>query len=174
MKKKLLFLMFVPLISVERVLAACESEEPVKKPDSIYIDHKDGTVTDKRTGLMWQKCSLGEDYRDNTCTGYIDGFDWEETVEVVQVVNAGTGTSGYRDWRLPTISELRTLLDKACFNPTINTTLFPTTINWYWSSSLSTSTANATNIRVMNFTLGFDSNSTPGPPTYIKLVRKAQ
>lgn len=169
MQNTVRYLIIMPLLLVQPVFADCESDQPVTRPDRIYTDHQDGTITDLRTGLMWQKCSLGEDYRDNTCTGYVDGFDWEETREVIEVVNIGTGTHGYNDWRLPTIAELRTLLDKACFNPTINTTIFPTTVNWYWSSSQSSENK----IRVMNFTLGFESNSTPGPPTYIKLVRKS-
>ena len=60
------------------------------------------------------------------------------------------GLCGKNDWRMPTVDELKTLVycsdgkydtDGACTNytsvtrPTINSTYFPNTNYWYWSSS---------------------------------------
>ncbi|MBL9209505.1 MAG: DUF1566 domain-containing protein [Opitutaceae bacterium] len=62
-----------------------------------YTDHGDGTVTDRVTGLMWQKTDAGES-------------TWDEAVARA----AGITTGGYTDWRLPTPTELLSL---AHFNP---------------------------------------------------------
>lgn len=58
-----------------------------------YKDNKDGTVTDLMTGLMWQR-SPGEK------KGFNDA-----------VKNASKcRTGGYKDWRMPTIKELYSLI----------------------------------------------------------------
>jgi len=65
------------------------------KPErSTFKDNNDGTVTDLRTGLMWQK---GENER----------MDWFEALKYCQQLRLG----GYSDWRLPNIKELNTILD---------------------------------------------------------------
>lgn len=39
-------------------------------------------------------------------------------------------------WRLPTVDELQTILDRSRYNPAINTEMFPDTKStWYWTSS---------------------------------------
>lgn len=115
----------------------------VIKPDSIYADHLDGTVTDTQTGLMWQKCSLGQTWVDNTadntaddqCTGGASAVNWQLALDAAQTANAGSAL-GYGDWRLPNKNELASLVEPACVNPSINDAVFVSTpANWYWSSS---------------------------------------
>ncbi len=102
----------------------------ITRPDSLYTDHGDGTVTDEATGLMWQKCSLGQS--GSSCTGTALRFTWQAALAVA---NNNTG-SGYTDWRLPNKNELASLLEDACYNPAINETVFPATLSSvYWSSS---------------------------------------
>jgi hypothetical protein len=39
-----------------------------------YTDNGDGTVTDNNTGLIWQKCSVGQT-NDATCSGPATNYD---------------------------------------------------------------------------------------------------
>ncbi len=91
-----------------------------------YTDNGDGTVTDTSTGLMWQQTG-----------SYISS--WEQALAYCEGLNLG----GYTEWRLPTIKELRSLVDYSIPypGPTINTTYFPNTAaSRYWSSTTSTYT----------------------------------
>ena len=59
-----------------------------------FRDNNDGTITDLRTGLMWQK---GENER----------MDWYQALKYCKDMNL----AGYTDWRLPNIKELNSILD---------------------------------------------------------------
>jgi len=59
-----------------------------------FKDNGDGTVTDEKTGLMWQK---GENAR----------MSWYDALKYCQDLKL----AGYSDWRLPNIKELNTILD---------------------------------------------------------------
>jgi len=123
------------LLTSTLAAADCSSNRNVdmtiSKPDGIYIDHGDGTVTDNITGLMWQKCSLG--LSGNDCAGgAAKSYSWQDALKAAQ----NSKESKYRDWRLPNRIELESLEETACDFPAINDTIFPQTPpNFYWSSS---------------------------------------
>lgn len=120
--------------------AACNdgSTMPIDHPNSQYADHGDGTVTDLKTGLMWMKCSIGQDLEDENCAGTASTFTWQGALNQAQLANQGSGTLGYTDWRLPNINELSSLIEKACHSPAINESVFPNTsyIREYVSASI--------------------------------------
>lgn len=60
-----------------------------------FVDNGDGTVSDKATGLMWQKAD--------------DGIarNWEESLEYAQNLEL----ANYSDWRLPNAKELQSIVD---------------------------------------------------------------
>jgi hypothetical protein len=67
-----------------------------------FLDNANGSISDTKTGLMWQKAdSLIEIKK---------GFSWYETLEYVDKKNAEK-LAGFGDWRLPTMQELRDLWD---------------------------------------------------------------
>jgi hypothetical protein len=114
--------------------ATCNGSIPLTKPDSIYTNHGNGTVTDKESGLMWMQCSVGQS-GSGCATGSATTMNWKQALEAAQTANSGAGTFGYTDWRLPNHKELVTLIEKACYSPAINTTIFPATGGYYWSAS---------------------------------------
>lgn len=73
-------------------------------PSSRYIASADGTAKDIETGLMWMRCSVGQEWDGKTCTGEAKEFTWEAAQE------ARVNFAGYSDWRMPTVDELRTLI----------------------------------------------------------------
>jgi hypothetical protein len=116
----------------------------------------DGMVKDNVTGLIWEaKTNMDgvQNYNDphdadNTYTWYDsnpatnggyagypgDGTDTEDFINALNSAHLG----GYSDWRLPTIKELRSIvnLDIPYPGPTINTTFFLNTVpSFYWSST---------------------------------------
>jgi len=60
----------------------------------LYQDNNDGTITDKVSGLMWQKVLFDKKY------SYYDAKNIADTAN----------NAGYNDWRLPTIKELYSLI----------------------------------------------------------------
>lgn len=108
-----------------------------RKPGGRFRDNGNGTVTDRLTGLMWRKCSEGQTWepRGNTCTGEASGFGWDDALNHVEILNLQGGVLGHRDWRLPTIRELSSLVDYDRHNP-IDERVFPATPErWFWSST---------------------------------------
>jgi Protein of unknown function (DUF1566) len=115
-------------------LADVEGGAP--NPES-YTDNSDGTVTDNVTGLMWQ-----------------------QSVATTMFVQADAVTycsdlvlAGYADWRLPSISELVSLLDYGQAALLINPTYFPATpTSTFWSST--TKPTSPPSAGVVNFGFG--------------------
>ena len=141
-----------------------------------YIDNHDGTVTDNGTGLMWQQA---------TAPGAVPGtYTWEQALaysENLILNNDGAWTSGtanlsgakYSDWRLPTAKELVSLVDTTRYNPAINTTYFPDTVEpaYYWSS-----TTNVTG-GAFGVTFGYGNSGGLNDKTgnyYVRAVRSGQ
>lgn len=104
-----------------------------------FTDNGDGTVTDTATGLMWDKCSWGMtwDSGGNMCIAGISRKTWQQAL-VVAVAANGQSWRGHSDWRLPSRTELESLVKLDASDTAIDTALFPNTLdgsNTYWSSS---------------------------------------
>jgi hypothetical protein len=105
------------------------------------------------------------------------------TYAFTNAVNA-KGLCGKNDWRMPTVDELKTLVycsdgkydtDGSCTNynsistPTINSTYFPNTDNWYWSSSPYADYSSYA--WLVDFSYGSSSNYNKGYGSFVRLVR---
>ena len=78
---------------------------------------KEGEVRDTKTGLIWRRCSLGEEWQKGKgCVGEIELMKRSEAEERVRLLG--------NNWRLPSIDELLTLVEKRCKSPMINTKFF--------------------------------------------------
>jgi hypothetical protein len=72
-----------------------------------YVDNGDGTITDTKTGLMWEKLSDDGSIHDKD-----NIYTWANAFAVkIAGLNAGGGFAGHTDWRLPNRAELESLLD---------------------------------------------------------------
>jgi len=101
-------------------------------PSADFNDNGDGTVTHHKTGLIWQRCSLGQNWDGSDCTGDATKFTWADALAAA----AQNTFAGLSDWRLPNKNELASIVEYRCFRPAINSQAFPNTPSaWYWSSS---------------------------------------
>lgn len=134
-------------------------------PTPAFTDNGDGTVTDSTSGLVWQKCSMGQT-NDSTCSGTATQPDWDTALSY-----CNTLTLAGKSWRLPNVNELRTILDRSlATGPLINSTYFPGTVNdWYWSSSTSLDTlSEAWHARFTNGTMWTSIKTSE--PEYVRCV----
>ena len=93
-------------------------------------------MTHKKTGLTWQRCSVGQTWTGSRCDGTatrINNSDFTKNPELIPYSFAGKS-----DWRLPRIDELFSIVEHAKSNPTINETIFPSTPSdrFFWSSTI--------------------------------------
>jgi hypothetical protein len=96
-----------------------------------YLDNSDGTVIDKGTGLVWQKCSAGLSGTD-CATGSAATYTWANAVSYCDSLDF----AGRTDWRLPNVNELKSITDRSTSSPAIDTVAFPAAVaSYYWSSS---------------------------------------
>ena len=134
----------------------------------------DGTVTDKNTGLMWMRCSLGQTWDGTNCNDTALTYTWQEALAAAEGYNSGGGYAAYSDWRLPNIKELASIVEVACFDPAINQTVFVgTESSYYWSASPSAYGSN--NAWSVYFNNGGDGayGKSDGSP-HVRLVRAGQ
>lgn len=106
-------------------IAGCNPNRPAPPVEDRYTIKGD-TVLDKKTGLTWQRCSLGQKWKEKIgCVG-----------NVAQVNFAEAQDEESENWRLPRPAELRSLTIGRCSNPAITGEAFPDMdpdFQWYWA-----------------------------------------
>jgi len=128
---------FLSRVHAEVLCASRNANIEASTPSSEFLIHSNGTVTHQRTGLVWMRCSLGEEWVGDSCLGTPSSFTWRGALEAVGEFNREnyTGVSG---WRLPSKNELYSIIEESCYGPAINQKLFPGIVgnpSSYWSSS---------------------------------------
>jgi len=76
-------------------------------------------VSDNTTNLQWQDNEIGFPQH------------WLKAIDTCERLNLG----GYKDWRLPNINELETLVDDKSVNSSISNIFKKIIPNGYWSST---------------------------------------
>ena len=101
-----------------------DDSQPLNYIENQFKDQGE-VVTDHATGLTWQK------------SGSENAMTYQETQAYIKQLNQGR-FAGYRDWRLPTVDELLSLVeqDKQSNGLYINS-LFDSTQMWCWSADKS-------------------------------------
>jgi hypothetical protein len=95
---------------------------------------KSGVAIDIETNLMWLRFGYGQEWRDDTVTGYPRDVDWKSAFDIAELFNLQGGYCGFTDWRLPSIEELEYLTNTDNRNFNIQE-VFPNNSKWYWSST---------------------------------------
>jgi len=113
------------------------------------------TVTDKGTGLMWQrKLSAADQVTVPSAAGC-----------------SNPALAGFSDWRLPTVMELATIVDLAVVLPAIAVQAFPNTPGASFVTSTPVYGGPSTTRWSVDFVTGLTANTTPAP-AYVRCVRK--
>lgn len=172
---------FVRLVSggidpEERIPRASTCEDPFPR-----FKVSNGTVYDEKSGLMWKQCHEGR--TGPQCSEpSIPGFSTNMTspsefANWLSIVNDKPDTlgAGFTDWRIPTVKELASLVDRCIESPTapaINISVFPESKPIKYISS--TAKANHSN---SYWYVDFAGGAVAfGPPNYqyLRLVRAGQ
>jgi len=102
-----------------------------------YNSTNDDIVLDEVTGLMWLKCTVVDKNvadTDDNCGGTNTKLSWSQASETCSKLNY----AGYDDWKLPTLSELFTILNFDNW-PLVYSEYFPdteVTVNeGYWTTT---------------------------------------
>lgn len=89
---------------------------------SSFTDNGNGTVTDNKTGLMWQQGEPGS-------------TSWHSALSYCEGLQLGS----HSDWRLPNIKELESLTEDTRYEPAINIAYFPAAYSTMYFSSTAVS-----------------------------------
>ncbi len=116
---------------LRRALLCCLLSLPLTPvlADPNFTDNGDGTVTDKRTNLMWMRCVAGiQTWNGTTCVGDATklGYHSADALKLASEINF----AGHNDWYVPSIDEINSSMP-------YETALFPNQpISLiFWSSS---------------------------------------
>lgn len=107
---------------VQQAYAKPPPTKPQTTPAGRFIDNADGTVTDTKTGLMWQKGGSEEDLTLRGAESYVRELNKNRF-------------GGYSNWRIPEIDELKMLFLDAPVKGMMIDPVFDERIQSCWSSS---------------------------------------
>ncbi len=109
---------------------------PLSSPNERFKDNGNGTLTDIQTELTWMRCSLGQTWNGNTCTGEPRAYSWQDALNEAMELNESGGYGSHSDWRVPSVRELASIMERQCADPRINLSLFPATPpKFFWSGA---------------------------------------
>jgi hypothetical protein len=113
-----------------RLVRGGSAADGFQTPTSDFIDHSDGTVTHKKTGLTWKRCLEGQTWTGSACSGSptyyaVDEIRYKflgnEGGPSLPVFPPQTGTG----WRVPNPQELFSIIEYARSSPALNQAIFP-------------------------------------------------
>jgi hypothetical protein len=131
-----------------------------------FTDNGDGTIKDNVTGLIWQKCSAGQNKTD--CSGTALGKKWTEANTYCTNNSAGLPGTG---WRLPDRFELQSIVDYGASFPAIDPKFPNTQTSYYWASVYAPDTNLAWYVHFNNGSVFYISKDYT---FYVRCVRSGQ
>lgn len=99
-----------------------------------FVISEDGTaIIDRHAKLAWARCAAGMTWRGGTCSGDTESVAYQEASSLAKSQASRDGVP----WRLPTLTELRTLAERLRSMEAQADMLFPQApAGWYWTSSV--------------------------------------
>lgn len=135
-----------------------------------YRAFSNGVAQDTQSRLMWCRFAMGQHWRAGQAEGDAALYAWQSAQEAVVIFNKQGGYAGHTDWRLPSVNELKTLInpqeDRRSY---INTQVFPNNPRWFWTSSPYAGYGGGA--WLVNFIEGLAINDNPNLPCAVRLVR---
>ena len=144
----------------------CKAHKAITAPtNSFAIDLKRNVVT--KDGLMWKRCAEGQSTSTRKgCEGKADQIYFEQAISDKKYKKF----AGYSDWRLPSIDEVKSILEKSCKGPAFNLDVFPASPNFkLWSQSKVE--GNDSQVWIMFSSTGTAIKSRIASPAMLRLVR---
>lgn len=118
------------------------------------LKRKNNMVIDTKANLIWQDDIDSQNHK----------ITWIKAIAYCKNLKLG----GYKNWRLPDISELLTIADKSSFTPAIYPAFKNVISSYYWSSSGYKDSTNT--VWLVNFNNGGDISLSKYDPRYIRCV----
>ncbi|AXR59552.1 DUF1566 domain-containing protein [Leptospira mayottensis] len=151
--------------SSRNMLVRCVSGGTI--PVRSFSDFNNGIVKDNLTGLVWQKCSVGQTWSpiSSLCNiGSITSHNFISALSICKNLNLDG-----RTWRLPNVHELRSLLDfPSTTSAKINRTFFPNTPAA--SQYVTSNSIPGSQIFRVSFTDGVINTANLSTPNYVRCV----
>ena len=134
--------------------------------DSRFVT-KGHIVVDLERQIEWLRCSVGQRWNGNKCSGNIVNLSLDMVPKALEIANEQLGEG----WRLPSKAELKSIVCKECPSPKIDKEIFPNTDNApYWTGDQSI--FNSKFYVSVNFHTGFSFNRfSPIKELAVRLVR---
>lgn len=120
------------------------------------------------------RCALGQTWTGTTCAGAPVSHDWQGALIAAAGFNAADGHAGFKDWRLPNIKELDSLVELQCVRPSLNAGVFPATPDCrFWTSTPGFRSQKEAGLYV-NFMHGYTDDQRAEDAYHVRLVRGGQ
>lgn len=129
-------LLFSTLVSLPAYAEqTCDADIKSTAPDSRFKDIGNGEIEDLQTGLVWQRCSIGQSWNGTSCTGEAKNLTWLEALQSAKALGSG--------YRLPNLKEAYSIVENKCKKPALNTKFFSIEgTGDYWTSTPNTDNGN--------------------------------
>jgi len=130
-------------------------------------------VRDNVTGLIWEVKTDDESIHDRD-----NQYNWDDAQSMFIAELNAINFGDYSDWRMPSIKELKYIVDSGRYNPSINTDYFQNTVSSslflsYWSSA-TTETINSDKAFKFRFGTGKSLEDFKTANNYVRAVRGGQ
>ena len=134
-------------------------------PSSDFTALEGGAVVrHEPTGLEWRRCAEGMSWNGNGCTGSAISRTWQGALQHADALSG---------WRLPSINELRSIVERCRTSPAANRQVFPDTpSSHFWSASPSATLSDSA-LSVLFFN-GDDYGDGTRTNNLVRLVRGGQ